>query len=71
MTIMPGYVRTRMVAGRKLPPYITARPETIARDIVASARRRQPVLYTMWAWRYIMALTRLIPERLFQHLRRF
>lgn len=71
MTIKPGYVRTRMVAGRKLPPYITARPETIARDIVAAARRRQPVLYTMWAWRYIMALTRLIPERLFQHLRRF
>lgn len=71
MTIKPGYVLTRMVAGRQLPPYISARPETIARDIVRATAKRQPVLYTMWAWRYIMAFTRLIPERIFMHLRRF
>lgn len=71
MTIKPGYVRTRMVAGRKLPPYISPVPEVVARDIVKAARRGQPVLYSMWLWRYIMALTRLIPERIFMHLRRF
>ena len=71
MTIKPGYVLTRMVAGRKLPPYISARPESIARDIVTASARRRPVLYTMWAWRFIMALTRLLPERIFMHLRRF
>ena len=71
MTIKPGYVLTRMVAGRKLPPYISARPQTIARDIVTATAQRQPVLYTMWAWRYIMAFTRLIPERIFMHLRKF
>lgn len=71
MTIKPGYVLTRMVAGRKLPPYISPRPEIIARDIVKAARKRKPVLYTMWLWRYIMIATKLIPERIFQHLKQF
>ena len=69
--IRPGYVRTRMVAGRKLPPYITASTETVARDIVRAWHTRPAVLYTMWLWRYIMCVTRHIPDFIFKRLNMF
>ncbi|MCK0533670.1 MULTISPECIES: SDR family NAD(P)-dependent oxidoreductase [unclassified Anaerobiospirillum] len=69
--IRPGYVRTRMVAGRKLPPYITAPTETVARDIVRAWHTRPAVLYTMWLWRYIMCVTRHIPDFIFKRLNMF
>lgn len=71
MTIKPGYVATRMVAHKKLPPYITASTQTVAKDIVQGFKRRASVVYTMWLWRYIMAVVRLIPEFIFKRLNMF
>lgn len=71
LTVLPGYVLTKMVAGRKLPPYISAQPEVVEHDIVRAAKRGRSVLYTMWLWRYIMGVTKLIPEVIFKHLHRF
>lgn len=71
LTILPGYVRTKMVSGRKLPPLITATPEQVAADIVRAMERGQDVLYTIWMWRYIMLVTRHIPECVFKRLHMF
>lgn len=71
MTIKPGYVATRMVAHKKLPPYITASTQRVAKDIVKGFKRRSSVVYTMWLWRYIMAVVRLIPECIFKRLNMF
>ena len=71
LTILPGYVRTKMVSGRKLPPLITATPEQVAADIVRAMERGQNVLYTIWMWRYIMLVTRHIPECVFKRLYMF
>lgn len=71
MTIKPGYVATRMVARKKLPPYITASTQRVAKDIVKGFKRRSSVVYTMWLWRYIMAVVRLIPEFIFKRLNMF
>lgn len=71
MTIKPGYVATRMVAHKKLPPYITASTQRVAKDIVKGFKRRSSVIYTMWLWRYIMAVVRLIPECIFKRLNMF
>lgn len=71
MTIKPGYVATRMVAHKKLPPYITASTQRVAQDIVKGFKRRSSVVYTMWLWRYIMAVVRLIPEFIFKRLNMF
>lgn len=71
MTIKPGYVATRMVAHKKLPPYITASTQGVAKDIVKGFKRRSSVVYTMWLWRYIMAVVRLIPEFIFKRLNMF
>ncbi|WP_308498545.1 SDR family NAD(P)-dependent oxidoreductase [uncultured Anaerobiospirillum sp.] len=71
MTIKPGYVATRMVAHKKLPPYITASTQRVAKDIVKGFKSRSSVVYTMWLWRYIMAVVRLIPEFIFKRLNMF
>ena len=71
MTIKPGYVATRMVAHKKLPPYITASTQRVAKDIVQGFKHRSSVVYTMWLWRYIMAVVRLIPEFIFKRLNMF
>lgn len=71
MTIKPGYVATRMVAHKKLPPYITASTQRVAKDIVKGFKRRSSVVYTMWLWRYIMGVVRLIPECIFKRLNMF
>lgn len=71
MTIKPGYVASRMVAHKKLPPYITASTQRVAKDIVKGFKRRSSVVYTMWLWRYIMAVVRLIPEFIFKRLNMF
>ena len=71
MTIKPGYVATRMVDHKKLPPYITASTQRVAKDIVKGFKRRSSVVYTMWLWRYIMAVVRLIPEFIFKRLNMF
>ena len=71
MTIKPGYVATRMVAHKRLPPYITASTQRVAKDIVKGFKRRSSVVYTMWLWRYIMGVVRLIPEFIFKRLNMF
>lgn len=71
MTIKPGYVATRMVAHKRLPPYITASTQRVAKDIVKGFNRRSSVVYTMWLWRYIMGVVRLIPEFIFKRLNMF
>jgi short-subunit dehydrogenase len=65
MTVKPGFVRTRMTEGLDLPDALTAEPEQVARDIVRGLRRRRRTVYSLWVWRYIMWVVRLIPEPLF------
>jgi hypothetical protein len=68
MTVKPGFVRTKMTEGMKLPPAITATPQQVARDIYKAYTKKRDVLYTLWMWRWIMLIIRLIPERIFKKL---
>lgn len=71
INIKPGYVKTRMVAHKKLPPYISASVETVAYDIVKSYYKPKAVVYTMWLWRYIMLATKMLPDFIFKRLDMF
>ncbi len=69
LTVKPGFVRTRMTAGLRLPPLLTATPEEVARRIVRAQRAGREVIYHRRAWRPIMACIRALPEALFKRLR--
>ena len=69
VTVKPGFVRTRMTDGLRLPPILTAEAEEVAAAVVAAIRRKRDTIYVRPIWRPIMAIIACIPERVFKRLR--
>ena len=69
ITVKPGFVATRMTAGLKLPPVVTARPEEVAAAVAAAITKRRDVVYVRALWRPIMSIVRQIPEPLFKKMK--
>jgi NAD(P)-dependent dehydrogenase (short-subunit alcohol dehydrogenase family) len=70
VTVKPGFVRTRMTAGMKLPPLLTAEPAEVGAAIFKAAEGGGgDVIYVRWMWRFVMMIITLIPERIFKRLR--
>lgn len=69
LTVKPGFVNTKMTAGLPLNPKLTAQPAQIARDVLRAADKKKNVLYSLWMWKYIMAIIRNIPEGMFKKMK--
>ncbi len=70
VTVKPGFVRTRMTAGMKLPPLLTAEAAEVGQAIFAAAEQgKGDVIYVRRIWRLVMTIIRAIPERIFKRLR--
>ncbi len=70
VTVKPGFVRTKMTAGMKLPPLLTAGPAQVAEAIYrATAVRPRDVIYVKPIWLIVMTIIKLIPEPIFKRLR--
>jgi len=68
MTVKPGFVKTKMTSGVKLPPLITALPEKTASDIFTGWKKKKNVMYTTGIWKLIMGVVKMIPEGIFKKL---
>lgn len=68
VTVLPGFVDTRMTAHLSLPAALTASPEEVARAVLRAAARGPEVVYVRPVWRWIMAVIRALPEPLFKRL---
>jgi len=68
ITVLPGFVRTKMTEDMDLPDALMGEPEEIAEDIFMALKRGRAVIYTRWYWRWIMLVIRFIPEKLFVRL---
>ncbi len=66
VTVLPGFVATKMTEGMDLPARLVAQPEEVATAIVAAVERGQEVIYVRRIWRLIMAIIRAIPETIFK-----
>jgi len=70
ITVKPGFVRTQMTAGMKLPPVLTAEPDEVGRSIFTAAEKGgSDVIYVRRVWRPVMMVIGSIPERIFKRLR--
>lgn len=70
VTVKPGFVRTRMTAGMKLPPLLTAEADEVGRAIYKAAEERpRDVIYVRPIWRVVMSVIGVIPERVFKRLK--
>lgn len=70
LTVKPGFVRTRMTAGMKLPGLLTVEPGKVASAIYCAAEEtRRDVIYVGPIWRLVMMVIRAVPEKIFKRLR--
>ncbi|HUZ34324.1 MAG TPA: SDR family NAD(P)-dependent oxidoreductase, partial [Xanthobacteraceae bacterium] len=69
ITILPGYVATRMTEGMATPKPLTAEPAEVADAILAAETRGRDVVYVRPIWRLVMAVIRATPEPIFKKMR--
>ncbi|MBW7890226.1 MAG: SDR family oxidoreductase [Chitinophagaceae bacterium] len=69
ITILPGFVNTRMTEHLKLPKLLTASPEEVAQCVYKAFQKKQNTVYVKWYWKWIMCIIRLIPESIFKRMK--
>ncbi|MET7758714.1 decaprenylphospho-beta-D-erythro-pentofuranosid-2-ulose 2-reductase [Streptomyces sp. NPDC005389] len=67
MVVRPGFVRSKMTAGRAEEPLATT-PEAVAGAIELGLRRRSETVWVPGALRMVMAAVRHVPRPLFRRL---
>lgn len=67
LTILPGYVKTKMTQNIELPYFFTTTPDKIA-NLVFKNIKKSKVIYP-FPWKIIMTIIRFIPEKLFMVLK--
>ncbi|WP_338052051.1 SDR family oxidoreductase [Roseicyclus persicicus] len=66
VTVLPGFVATRMTEGMDLPARLVAQPEEVGAAVLAAVEKGRDVIYVRPVWRLIMAIIRALPERVFK-----
>lgn len=69
VTVLPGFVATRMTEGMDLPDRLTAQPDEVAGAITRAVERRKNVIHVRPIWAVIMAIIRNIPEPIFKKMK--
>ncbi|MGC3940465.1 SDR family oxidoreductase [Roseobacter sp. EG26] len=69
VTVLPGFVATKMTEDMELPAKLTAAPEEVADAVHRASITRQNVIYVRGLWRIIMLVIRNIPESLFKKMK--
>ncbi len=69
VTVLPGFVATKMTDGMDLPAKLTAQPSELANAIEHAVRSQRNVIYVKSIWALMMMIVRNIPERIFKNER--
>lgn len=69
VTVLPGFVSTRMTEGMDLPKKLTAEPNEVADAILRAVEKKKNVIYVRPIWHLIMLIIRNIPEFIFKKLK--
>ena len=66
LTVLPGFVRTKMTDHLKLPGLLTAEPGQVANAVYNGIRKKKNIIYVKWFWRWIMLIITSVPEFMFK-----
>lgn len=66
MTVLPGFVYTKMTEHLNLPKLLTAQPSDVANAVYKGVRRKKNRIFVKWFWRWIMLIITSIPESMFK-----
>jgi decaprenylphospho-beta-D-erythro-pentofuranosid-2-ulose 2-reductase len=66
ISVLPGFVNTKMTAELSLPPLLTANTQHVADAIEKAIRKKQNIVYVKWFWKWIMVIIKSLPENMFK-----
>ena len=69
VTVLPGFVYTRMTEELNLPKLLTANPVEVGDAVFQAVKNSKNVIYVRWFWRWIMLIIKLVPEPIFKKLK--
>ena len=69
ITVLPGFVATKMTNNIQLPKKITAQPDQVGKAILNAVKKRTNIIYVSPIWRIIMMIIRNIPEQIFKKMK--
>lgn len=69
MTVLPGFMQTKMTEGMNLNPKLTIDPPTAGKLIYKAYKSKKNILYIKGIWKYIMLIIKIIPEFIFKKLK--
>jgi len=68
ITVLPGFIRTKMTENMDLPEKLMATPEEVAEYVYKAYRKSKDIVYTKWFWWLIMFIIKIIPEKIFKSM---
>ena len=68
ITVLPGFVSTKMIRHMRPPALLTAKAADVAQAIIKAIKKKQDVVYVKPIWRWIMLIIMHIPEKIFKYL---
>ncbi|PCI23397.1 MAG: short-chain dehydrogenase [SAR324 cluster bacterium] len=69
ITLLPGFVKTKMTAHLELPQALLAEPAEVAIQLEKAYRKGKDVVYAKPIWKWIMMAIKLQPEGIFKRLK--
>ena len=66
LTVLPGFVYTKMTEDLNLPKLLTAQPVDVADTVYKGILKKKNKIYVKWFWRWIMMIITNIPEFIFK-----
>jgi short-subunit dehydrogenase len=66
ITVLPGFMATRMTEGMELPKRLTASPQAAAQAVFTAVSKKRDVIFIKPVWRMIMVIIRALPEAIFK-----
>lgn len=69
ITVLPGFVATKMTEDMDLPAKLTAKPEQVAEAVLRGVQKQRNVIYVKAVWQVIMLIIRNIPEQFFKKMK--
>lgn len=68
LTVLPGFVATKMTEGMDLPEKLTAEPKEVGEAVFQAVKSKRNVIYVRKIWWVIMTIITNIPEFIFKKL---
>jgi short-subunit dehydrogenase len=69
ITVIPGFMDTKMTEGLPLPKPLTASPQQAAGIIYNAWKRKRNKVYVTGIWKYLMQIISMIPEMIFKKMK--